>query len=168
MGSLLMCWCWCFMARSSNKFIACSVGSLMAFLKLAEDLWNKEHYIEFSWKIGPRSSMPQKALMHIWLRQWVAHLTKQKERDVTQKQVDGMKHWVKKNFYLQTGADFMIDMEPNPYDLRESRRTFSSIADWTPAQCNEVMTWMQATAANNGCILESMGEFQEMNNSQYV
>ncbi|HEX7762567.1 MAG TPA: hypothetical protein VF433_03015 [Cellvibrio sp.] len=154
------------MSKKENSFIVCSVGSLMAFLKLAEELWDKEKYVEFGWKIGPRSSMPQKALIHIWFRTWVAHLTRQRERDVTQKQINGMKHWVKKHYYLQTGADFMIDHEPDPYDPRQLRKTFSSIADWSPAECADVMTWMQATAANNGLILESMGEFQRLKQQQ--
>lgn len=153
--------------NSENSFIVCSVASLMAFLKLVEEVWDREKYVTFSWKIGPKSSMPQKALIHIWFRTWAAHTLKTAERLITKEQVEEMKDWVKRTYYIETSAGHMVKQRNDPFHPDKCRMVYTSIEEWGRGECHDVMEWMQLKAAKHGLILESTGEFQKLKQEQH-
>lgn len=155
------------MAKDPNRFVIYSTASATVFARMVLDHARAHpgERIEYKWKIGDLASMEQKALIHIWFRTWVAHVHHKREEDVTKEEVEGMKRWVKAAFYHETAAEFMVERVPHPFKPDKTAIEYTSVADWSPSECHQVMTWMQARAADGGLILESIGEYQTMKQS---
>lgn len=150
---------------AENKYTVYSVRTCAEFLKIAEALFEKDGYVAFSWKCGPTSSMPQKALIHIWFKKWVAFMFKKPEDMVTENEINAMKRSVKARYYHATGAAFMVEELVDPLAPSKKRTEYTSIADWSPGECYAVMEWMQIEAAERGLILESIGEHKKLKTS---
>lgn len=119
------------------------------------------------WQIGTRS-LDQNALFHAWCREWVAAKLRKRPEDATKAEIAGMKRTVKKIFYLNTGADWMVCRvtdysAPNGKTITE----FTSSADWASGEMFQVLSFMQMAAAEDGVLLESLGKFQKMQQKQY-
>lgn len=155
------------MSKGENTFIVNSIGTAVAMQRKVEELFDKEKYVQFSWKAGAKTSMPQKALIHIWFRTWMAAICKKKEEDVTKVEIESMKRSVKARYYNATGAAFLVETLSDPFSPSKKRVEYTSISDWTAGECHAVMEWMQDRAAEQGIILESMGEYQRLKHGQH-
>jgi len=147
---------------ADNKFTVCSIGTAARMQDIVAEVFEKDKYAIFSWKIGATSTMPQKALIHIWFRKWAAYALRKPERDVTEREIAGMKRSVKARYYHATGEAFMVEEIADPLAPDRKRMEYTSIADWTPGECFSVMEWMQLTAAEHDLVLESIGEHKQM------
>lgn len=150
---------------AENKFTVYSTKTLSQFIGLLPALFDREKYIVFSWKIGPKSSMPQKALIHIWFKIWVAFIYKKPVDLVTANEIDAMKRSVKVRYYNETAASFMVEELRDPLAPDKRRLEFTSIATWGQGECFAVMEWMQDKAAEQGLILEADGEYKTLKTS---
>lgn len=143
-----------------NTFTVMSVRSCVQMQEIVEREFDKGKYVVFSWKSGNTSSMGQKALIHIWFRQWMAVIGKKKEKDVGEEEIEAIKRKIKALYYHATAAEFMIVRLRDPMHPDKEVIEYSSIGKWTPGECFSVMEWMQLKAAEQNIILESKGEFQ--------
>ena len=50
----------------------------------------------------------------------------------------------------------------NPADPEQKKRDFTSSKDWKRGEMYHFLTWLQVTAAGDGLILESRGEYAEL------
>lgn len=152
---------------AEKKFTVCSVQTAAQMMKIVEENFAKDRYTIYTIKSGPMSSMPQLALCHIWLRQWIAHIYHKKESDVTNEELEDFKRKAKTKYYQETGESFamawMYDaMAPEKKSLQPT-----SIGDWQQGECFAFMEWMQLKAAEGGLILESRGEHKKLKQEQY-
>ena len=147
------------MAKQKPEKLADSEASLREFLEFAWRLWQEHKHVTFSWKIGADCSLSQKALFHIWLREYAAHLLKRPKKEIGKDIVEGFKYSVKQKFYLETAESFMVYERMNPWHPDGSKKAFTSCSDWLTGEMFMVLEWLQNTAANDGLILVSTGEF---------
>lgn len=114
---------------------------------------------------GKSRSLSQNSLFHLWMRQHAAHLLKKSEKEVTEAEVEGIKRTAKRAFYLETGSKWMIHEIPN-FETGESKKDFRSTTKLKSGEMYHFMTFCQQKAAEDGCILESMGEFSMLQDKQ--
>jgi hypothetical protein len=145
---------------NGRQFVVCSDRTVEQMQAMVPSLFKANKYVIFSWTYGDTATLPQKALIHIWLKTWAAFALHKREEDVTKQEMEGMKRSVKARYYHETGAAFMVEEIFDPLAPTKRRLEYTSIADWSPADCYHVMTWMQGQAAQNGLVLEAVGEYQ--------
>lgn len=150
----------------SKKHIVNSASSARRMQEIVLELFDKEKYVTFTWSTGPLSSMPQKALLHIWLRTTVSRLVKCAEKDVSVEEVESLKRTLKAYFYHETAAEWMMTQMRELVPPYRTRSEYSSSSKWTRGQMYEFLTWFQMWAANRGIVLESSGEYAEMRKSE--
>ena len=73
-----------------------------------------------------------------------------------------MKRIAKKHFYAEIGAAWLIHWVINPENPDQSRKDFRSSSTWKRGEMYEFLTWLQMRAANDGLVLESRGEYAEL------
>jgi len=150
---------------SDKKFIVNSSRSLEDFVSKVYEMYGSGTYLVFTWSTGRKSTMPQKALVHIWIRKYAAHLLRKKEKDVTKTEMATMKRAAKTHFYNETHESWAVEEISDPFHPDSKRMEVTSIADWAPDQCYHFMTWLQDRALmQNDLILESIGEHKNMTN----
>ncbi len=144
-----------------NQAVVNSDASLERFLAQARSAYEQGRYIIFTWKQGKDASMPQKALLHIWLDDYACHLLRKRRRELSKADRAAMKRSAKVRYYNDCHQDWIIEEIADPFSPDKKRWEPTSIADWSQAQCTEFMSWLQALAANDGLILESKGKYQQ-------
>jgi hypothetical protein len=112
-------------------------------------------------RIGKDASLDQKALFNIWIRNYAAHLLNKLPKQVTPGEHEGMKRVVKKGFNCHKANKFMVHDVINPI-TNESRKDYTSTKDWKVGEAYQVMEWLQMYAANDGLILESIGQYDKL------
>lgn len=147
---------------TNNKFVVNSVDSMNAFMSKVPDLYGGKNYLVFSWTTGKKSSMPQKALLNIWIRTYAAHLIRKPEKDVTKTEINTMKRSAKRLFYTETHEEWMVEEITDPFHPDKKRMEVTSAADWDPQQTYHFMMWLQERAMHQHLILESQGDHQNM------
>lgn len=145
---------------AKNEYVVNSARSLEGLVEKIHELYGGGNYLVFSWRSGKKSSMSQKALVHIWFRQYVAHLYRKSIKSVTDTDMESIKRSAKIQFYQETNEPWMVERITDPFHPDKSRLEVTSIADWEPWQCHAFMNWLQTRAAQDGLILESMGEYE--------
>jgi hypothetical protein len=137
-----------------------SEPSWTVFVKNARSLYDQHKFVTFGRpRLGKDRSIPQNKLFHVFCTEWAAHALDKTKKQVTKGELRGMKDAVKKNFYLETGHHWMLIVSVNPL-TSEAKTKWESSREWSVPQMYEVLTWMQAEAANNGLVLVAKGEFQ--------
>jgi len=112
-------------------------------------------------RIGKEVSLDQKALFNIWVREYAAHLLEKGPKQVTKGEHYGMKRHIKKMFNVFNANNFMIHNVINPA-TKETKRDYTSTKDWKVGEAFMVMEWLQLYAANDGLILESLGQYEKL------
>lgn len=139
-----------------------SEHSEAAFIAHIKALRAEHGYLTFDApRIGKDSSLDQKALLNIWIREYAAHLLNKGPKQVTKGEHYGMKRQIKKGFNSQNANNFMVHDVINPA-TKESKRDYTSTKDWKVGECYMVMEWLQLYAANDGLILESIGQYEKL------
>jgi hypothetical protein len=108
------------------------------------------------------SSLPQKALKAIWVREAAKH--NWKTEDVDEAMYEGMNRWLKTKCYSDTKQKFLLRFIKNPEGGEKAEVTSS--ANWTVGEMTFFLDWMQNFCAKDGLILEAKGEYLEKTQSQ--
>ena len=152
---------------SADDFIVVnSATSLLAGQKRMERLFAEHHYVTFTWRIGPDRSLPQNSLLHVWLTEYAAHLLNKDKRHVTDGELEGMKRHAKRMFYNEPGERWMVQVVKNPARPEQRKNDFTSSRSWKRGEMFQFLTWLQATAAGDGLVLESKGEYAKLQREQ--
>lgn len=146
---------------SKNTFTVCSLRTAARMQEMVAEIFERDRYAVFSWRTGPLSSMPQLALFHIWLKKWAAHALHKPEADVSPNELAGMKRSVKARYYHETSAPWMVETIADPLAPGRTRTDYTSAAAWEVGEMFAVMEWMQLKAAEQGLVLEAIGEYQK-------
>ena len=148
----------------TEQFIVNSLASRMAINKWIDDLYAKHGYITFSEpRIGADRSLDQNALLHVWLSEYCAFTLKVHKKEVSKGLIQGMKDLVKQKFTARFPDSFswMVYDVINPI-TKETRQAYTSSKTWKSGEMFQVLTWFQMTAAEDGLILESKGNFAKL------
>lgn len=139
-----------------------SEHSETAFFASVRALRAEHGYLTYSApRIGKDRSLDQNALFHVWCTEYAAHLLKKDRRSVTKGELSGMKRVVKKGFNAQVPNNFMVHDVINPI-TGERKKDYTSSKDWKKGEAFMVMEWLQMFAANDGLILESIGQYEKL------
>lgn len=112
-------------------------------------------------RIGKEVSLDQKALFNIWVRAYAAHILDKTPKQVTLGEHEGMKRHIKKCFNSQHPNKFMVHDVINPV-TKQSKKDYTSTKAWKVGEAFIVMEWLQLYAANDGLILESLGQYEKL------
>jgi len=145
-----------------ETFTVNSATSAMAFYRFVQTLFAEHKYLTFSWRIGEKRSLDQNALLHVWLAEYAAHLLGKDKKSVTRGELEGMKRHAKRMYYLETGFPWLVHEVVNPAKPAERKRDFTSSKTWKRGEMYLFLTWLQMKAATDGLILESRGEYAEL------
>tara|TARA_R110000851_G_scaffold323565_2_gene490358 strand:- start:12 stop:485 length:474 start_codon:yes stop_codon:yes gene_type:complete len=149
----------------AEQFIVNSLASRMALNKWVDDLYAKHGYITFSEpRIGADRSLDQNALFHVWLTEYCAYATKLHKSEVSKGLVQGMKEKVKQKFTARHPDCYpwMTYEVIDPFTQEVIRTDYTSSKTWKSGEMFQVLTWFQMTAAEDGLILESKGNFAKL------
>lgn len=125
-------------------------------------LFDQHKFVTFEWSTDAACGLPQMALFHIWLRQYAAHILRISKHDVTEPIVEGMKKNVKKQYYVETSARFIVQQIVDPWAPDRIKLAYTSCAKWKRGEMYQVMNWLQMKAAEDGLVLESKGEYKDI------
>lgn len=145
-----------------ETFTVNSATSVMAFHRFVEQLFREKKYLTFSWRVGERRSIDQNALLHVWLTEYAAHCLDKDKKLVTKGELEGMKRHAKRMYYAHTGFTWLVHEVINPANPEQRKLDFTSSKDWKRGEMYLFLTWLQMTAAGDGLVLESRGEYAEL------
>ena len=145
-----------------ETFTVNSATGAVAFYRFVQALFAEHKYLTFSWRIGEKRSLDQNALLHVWLTEYAAHLLGKDRKSVTRGELEGMKRHAKRMYYLETGFPWLVHEVVNPAKPTERKRDFTSSKTWKRGEMYLFLTWLQMKAATDGLILESRGEYAEL------
>lgn len=146
----------------SEHWIVNSDHTEAAFIANLRKLREKHGYITFGApRIGKDRSLDQNALFHVWVTEYAAHLLDKSKKEVTRGELAGMKRIIKQRFNAANPNNFMIHDVVDPF-TGNTKRDYTSSADWKVGEIFMVMEWLQLHAANDGLILESLGQYEKL------
>lgn len=144
-----------------------SLLKLKAFHAHTERLFEQHGDTTYRWSHGPPSSLDQKALFHVWCREWVAHKIRIRPDDVSPAQLASMKRTVKKIFYENTAYPWMVQqLQDLSVPDGKTFTAYTSCRDWLVGEMFLVLTFMQDVAAQDGLVLEAKGQFAKLQRKQ--
>jgi hypothetical protein len=150
------------MQVDEKTFVVNSLPSLVAFIAFVKELLGQWKYVTFTWRIGEDRSLDQNALMHVWCTEYAAFLLTKDKRAVSKPELEGMKRWAKKCYYAEFGYPWMVFAPIHPKTKEEGAIQYTSSKDYKQGEMFQFLTWLQMTAANDGLVLESKGEFNKL------
>jgi hypothetical protein len=150
------------MQIDKNTFMVNSLYSLAAFSKTVSDLFAEHKFVTFTWRIGEDRSLDQNSLFHVWLTEYAAHLGGIHKKAVTPGMIEFLKRKCKKAYYNHSGQSFMLTKLVDPLTGEEGETIYASSKDYKRGEMFLFLTWLQNHAAEDGCILESRGEYMKL------
>ena len=150
------------MQLDEKTFLVNSPTSLMAFSSFVAQLFREKKYLTFTWRIGEDRSLDQNSLLHVWLTIYAAYLLEKDRRSVTESELEGIKQIAKRRFYAETGAAWMVTIPMDPFTGELLRPMLRSSKNYTREEMFHFLTWLQMTAANDGLVLESKGQYAKL------
>ncbi len=150
------------MQIDEKTFVVNSLMSWAAFIKWGFSLFEQWKYVTFTVRLGADRSLDQNSLFHVWLTDYAAHLAQIHKKSVSPAMVEFLKRKVKKAYYAHAGAEWMLERLVNPATGEQSESYFRSSADYKVGEMFLFLTWLQMHAANDGCILESRGQYAKL------
>lgn len=154
------------MQIDDSTFVINSGPALIAVKPWLESLYSEHKHITVKVRIGEDRSLDQNALAHVWLTEYAAHLAGIHKKAVTAGMVEFLKRKVKKAFYSATGQPFMLTHLVDPLTGEEGQVIYASSRDYKRGEMFLFLTWLQRFAAEDGCILESRGEYAKLQREQ--
>lgn len=148
----------------SESWTINSEHSKVAFIKYVNQMVDEHKHITFAApRIGADRSVSQNALFHVWCAEYVAYRMSMHRKEVSKGLLAGMKRIVKKRFNSShpESQGWMVYEVINPFN-GQSKKDYTSSADWKRGEMLTVLTWLQMVAAEDGLILESKGEFAKL------
>jgi len=154
------CITWCDV--SDWPHIVNSEPTWLAFVAKARKVYDECKYATWGEpRIGENRSLTQSALMHVWLTECAAHYLSKTKKQVTPTDLEGMKRAAKARFYTEKRQPWMIHEIYNPF-TDERKKDYTSSAQWKTGEMFMFLEWLQLAAANDGFVLESIGEFNKL------
>lgn len=151
----------------AEYFTVNSEESYKRFCEWAYKYFFNHNYVTFeSPRIGPDRSLPQNALLHVWLTEFAAFLLKTDKKSINEGILEGTKREAKRYFYKEYRCPWMVHKIRSPF-TGEERMDFTSSARWKRTEMFDFLTWLQGFAAEKGLVLESKGEFKAMQRDAY-
>lgn len=136
------------------------------FKSYVDRMFAEHKWLTFSEpRIGEDRSILQNSLLHVWLTELAAHFAKCDKKEVTAGMVEGTKRTVKGCYYREFNEPWMVHQIVCPISGR-TRMDYTSSASWKQGEMFHFLTWLQAFAAQHGCILESKGEYAKLQRTQ--
>ena len=138
--------------------------------QIAERTTNLARHLRENWTgpvaIQPKPykkgrSLDQNALYQRWARQYASYLLHKSDADVTEEEHEAMKITLQRHCYADTGWDFLITHQVDLF-TGESKPARQKTSRLNTSEMSGFMEWVQAKAANDGLILESLGEYAEL------
>jgi len=111
------------------------------------------------------SSLPQKALKAIWIRELCASVFKKKPSEISEAEYEGMNRYLKLKCSAATNQSYLLREIVNPGN-GESKKEVTSAAKWSTGEMTFFLEWVQQYAAEQGIILEAKGEFKDLSQGQ--
>lgn len=146
----------------SEHWIVNSDHTEAAFIANLRKLRAEHGYITFGApRIGKDRSLSANALFHVWVTEYVAHLLKKDKKSVNKGEMAGMKRIIKQRFNATHPNNFMVHDVVDPFS-GNTKRDYTSSADWKTGEMFMVMEWLQLHAADDGLILESIGQYEKL------
>tara|TARA_Y100000361_G_C11129268_1_gene327876 strand:+ start:319 stop:780 length:462 start_codon:yes stop_codon:yes gene_type:complete len=108
-------------------------------------------------------SLPQKALIHIWIREYASAYFKKPIKALTPDDEEDIKVMLKQKAYKEFGWDFLTKKVTN-HDLGISAHVLKSIGDYSKGELYMFMEFVQDYCAAQGVICESVGEYKKLKN----
>lgn len=105
-------------------------------------------------------SLSQNALLHAWITEYCAFILKVDKKQVQEEHIEGLKRTAKRNFYRETRNNWVVEKITCPI-TGNSKMDLRSSAKYSSPQMTEFLEWFQATAANDGLMLESKGIYKK-------
>lgn len=143
-----------------------SEHSELAYISYVKKMRAEHGYLTFPKpRIGADRSLDQNALFHVWATEYAAYLLKKSVKEVTKGELQGMKRIIKKRFNCHHPNNFMIHEIMDPF-TGNSKKDYTSSADWKHGEMYMVLDWLQMLAANDGLVLEAKGQFAKLKREQ--
>jgi len=124
-----------------------------------------EGFTRYKCRHGKSASLPMNALLHVWLAELAGHFAKCDPKEVSINMAEGMKRTAKGLCYRETAWSWLVHDVFCPMTHR-AKVDYTSSASWAKGEKSDFLNWLQAFAAQHGCILESKGEFSELKKAQ--
>jgi hypothetical protein len=150
------------MQIDEKTFLVNSPMAWAAFAKWALGLFTEWKYVTFTVRLGADRSLDQNALLHVWITEYAAHLAEIHTKKVTAAMIEFLKRKLKRAYYLESGAQWVVERLVDPQSKEEGGLYFRSSADYKVGEMFLFLTWFQMHAANDGCILESRGQYAKL------
>lgn len=137
--------------------------TVQEFLKEFEKQLKEGDALKISLKSYSEGSLPQKALLHIWIREYASKYLKKHIKAITEDDQIDIKTQLKQKAYKQYGWDFLVRKVTN-HELNISALVLKSVADYSKGELYMFMEFVQDYVASQGLILNSQGEYQDLKN----
>jgi len=137
--------------------------TVQEFLKEFESKLKEGDALKISLKSYSEGSLPQKALLHIWIREYASKFFKKHIKAITEGDQIDIKTMLKQKAYKDYGWDFLVRKVTN-HELNVSAYVLKSIGDYSKGELYMFMEFVQDYVATQGLILNSQGEFQDLKN----
>lgn len=134
------------------------------FVKYVRANFEEHKYSTYSVRHGKERSLTSNALFHVWALEYGCFLaklpTKGLDALIREGIIEGTKRAAKRMFYKEFKYSWMTFEKFDPF-TGQKKKDFRSSKGYKVAEMFEFLTWLQATAVMDGCILESKGEFEK-------
>lgn len=141
---------WSLDTEEKREFFMAHVGQML--------LAGKTPWVKFEAPKQKRS-IDQNSLFQKWAREYAGHILKKSE--VTEAEHDAMKYTLQRHCYAETGWDYLLG-EKRDLFTGEVKPDRAHTSDFGVGQMHQFLNWVQARAANDGLMLESLGEYKEL------
>ena len=148
------------------EFTVNSAGTLAEAHKWLDNNFKAEGFTRYKCRHGRSASLPMNALLHVWLTELAAHFAKCDPKEASANMLEGMKRSAKGFCYRETAWSWLVCDVFCPMTHR-SKVDYTSSSSWAKGEKSDFLNWLQAFAAQHGCILESNGEFAELKKAQH-
>lgn len=150
------------MQVDEKTFVVNSVVALAACIQWITRMFKEHKFVTFVMRIGADRSLDQNALFHVWLTEYVAHLLNKSKKQVTEGELEGIKRTAKRRYYADTGFSWLLVIPIDPWTGEEGRPILRSSKEYKRGEMYLFLSWLQNTAANDGLVLESRGEYAKL------
>ena len=149
----------------SEGFTVNSKHTLTCAIKWLTDNFEQHKYSTYSVRHGADRSLDQNALFHVWALEYGCFLAKihPKGLESLTKEaiIEQTKRAAKRRFYSEFRYSWLVIKLKDPF-TGDEKKDFRSSRKYKTAEMFEFLTWLQATATNDGCPLESKGKFDKL------
>lgn len=155
---------------AQDKFVIHNRDSFNVFFNVLQDFVKSDEPFVCSIKTHKNQSISQRALLHIWIREYAKFITpnwNQFESNEQTKLERATKLSIKRRAYGDNHWPWLLDVVTDVFTGKESTQATSS-ESWSQGECYQFMEWLQIMAGIDGLILEAKGEFKNLRESQNV